>query len=175
MHAAMTATAPSTKPWYRQSWPWLLMAGPGIVIVAGFYTLWLAVTTDDALVADDYYKRGLAINVKLERVQHAAALQIAAVVDVDDAGRARVSLASPSADAAVAPTAIRLLIAHSTRAGADRNADLVRGPEGVYVGTIGAVTAGRWLVSVETDEWRLPSVEVSGGVHELRMTADPRP
>ena len=53
------------KSWYREPWPWLLMMGPAIVIVAGFYTLWLAIQSNDGLVADDYYKRGLAINQTL--------------------------------------------------------------------------------------------------------------
>ena len=39
--AAMPATtSPRTPapPWYRQRWPWLLMAGPAIVVVASMYT-----------------------------------------------------------------------------------------------------------------------------------------
>ena len=27
------------KPWYREPWPWLLMLGPAVVVVAGFITL----------------------------------------------------------------------------------------------------------------------------------------
>ena len=29
-------------PWYREPWPWILMAGPAIVVVAGFATLFIA-------------------------------------------------------------------------------------------------------------------------------------
>lgn len=32
------------KPWYKQLWPWLLMAGPAIVIVACIFTIYLAFT-----------------------------------------------------------------------------------------------------------------------------------
>ena len=63
-------------PWYRQRWPWLLMAGPALVVVASLYSGWLAVTSDDGVVADDYYKRGLSINRRLERVDRAAALKL---------------------------------------------------------------------------------------------------
>jgi hypothetical protein len=173
MLSTMTASAPapSATPWYRQRWPWLLMSGPAIVIVAGFATLWLAIASDDGLVADDYYKRGLAINRTLERVERAAALQLSAVVDIDDDGRARVTLDTPVPEPAATPTAIRLVVAHPTRAGADHRADLVRGPGGVYVGAIGALTQGRWLVTVETDQWRLPAVETTGGVRALRLAA----
>ena len=41
-------------PWYKQFWPWALMAGPVTVIVAGFITLGLALHTPESLVVDDY-------------------------------------------------------------------------------------------------------------------------
>ena len=44
-------------PWYKQRWPWILMSGPAIVVVAGFITLGLAIHTSDSLVDDDYYKK----------------------------------------------------------------------------------------------------------------------
>lgn len=49
-------------PWYREPWPWLIMAGPAAVIVAGVYTTILAFSSTDGLAADDYYKQGLMIN-----------------------------------------------------------------------------------------------------------------
>ena len=110
--AAVTAPTSGPLPWYRHRWPWLLMAGPFIVVVAGVATLWLAVASDDGLVADDYYKRGLAINRTLERTQRAAALGLEAVVDVDAAGAARVTLAAASGERSGLPTAVRLLVVH---------------------------------------------------------------
>jgi hypothetical protein len=50
------------------------MAGPAAVVVAGVVTAWIAVSTHDGLVADDYYKQGLAVNQKLARVDAAAAM-----------------------------------------------------------------------------------------------------
>ena len=41
------------QPWYKDRWPWILMAGPAVVVVAGFITLWLAISSDDGLVSDD--------------------------------------------------------------------------------------------------------------------------
>ena len=60
------------RPWYREPWPWILMAGPFAVIVAGLFTAWMAVTRADPLVVDNYYKEGLAINQVIERDQAAA-------------------------------------------------------------------------------------------------------
>src|SRR6185436_2024002 len=94
------------KPWYREPWPWLLMSGPAIVIVAGFYTLWLAIQSDDGLVADDYYKRGLAINQTLSRTQHAEQLALGATVEFRDSS-ARIQVRVTGAARGM-PPALRL-------------------------------------------------------------------
>ena len=41
----MTSAALDTGPWYRQPWPWILMAGPAAVLVAGAITTWIAFST----------------------------------------------------------------------------------------------------------------------------------
>lgn len=43
---------PTPKPWYREPWPWILMAGPAVVVVAGIATMVIAIRTADPLVAD---------------------------------------------------------------------------------------------------------------------------
>lgn len=53
-------------PWWKFGHVWMVVAGPAIVIVAGFVTLWLAVRTPDPVVAEDYYRRGVEINKTLE-------------------------------------------------------------------------------------------------------------
>ena len=76
----MTLRSTDSNPWYKERWPWLLMAGPAIVVVAGFITAWLAVVSDDGLVADDYYKQGLAVNQRLQRDHYASQLGLRADV-----------------------------------------------------------------------------------------------
>ena len=61
-------------PWYQHRWPWLLMAGPATVVVAGFITMWISFSEADALVVDDYYKQGKAINQDLRRDHVATSL-----------------------------------------------------------------------------------------------------
>jgi hypothetical protein len=41
------------EPWYKQFWPWFIIALPASVVVASFFTLWLAVTNPDHLVVDE--------------------------------------------------------------------------------------------------------------------------
>ena len=49
---------PDKKPWHRQPWVWLLIALPMTAVIGGMVTIYIAVTTSDGLVVDDYYKRG---------------------------------------------------------------------------------------------------------------------
>lgn len=173
---AYSMRAPADRPWYRHRWPWLLMLGPAIVVVAGVVTTYLAVVSYDGLVADDYYKRGLAINRMLEREQRAQAMGLAAVVDVGADGRAAVALVAASRDLAATPASLRLHLVHPTRGGLDRQAELLRGPDGTYTGRFDSVPPGRWRVSVEGGDWRLPAVEVDGELRAVRLgAAEPRP
>lgn len=150
-----------TKPWYREPWPWLLMAGPLLVVVASAVTLWMAVQSDDGLVVDDYYKRGLGINQVLSRDQ--AALKFgyrASLAWNADAGRMRAALMG----AGELPVTLRLLIVHPTQPGMDQSVRLTRIAAGVYEAAAVAPRAGRWLVTLEdesrnwrlTGEWQVP-------------------
>ena len=45
-------------PWYRQFWPWFIIALPASAVVASLYTFWLAVSNPDQMVVDeDEYRR----------------------------------------------------------------------------------------------------------------------
>ncbi|WP_244504012.1 FixH family protein [Variovorax sp. CF079] len=58
-------TSPKCEPWWQFPLLWMVMAGPAVVIVASFVTLWLALRTPDPVVAPDYYRQGLEINKQL--------------------------------------------------------------------------------------------------------------
>lgn len=150
-----------TPAWYREPWPWLLMLGPLIVVLAGLYTAWLAIHTDDGLVADDYYKQGLAINKTLAEDARAKALQYRARI-VFDATQGRLQIALSARDGAPLPAALRLRLVHPTIAGRNQ-VILLRGTApGHYEGILGVSRPGRWLIMLEdtdaswriTGEWR---------------------
>lgn len=75
-------------PWYRHRWPWILMSGPIIVVLAAFYTFYIAKTNADDMVSDDYYKEGKHINLQLERDVNALKRNIHAQVIFNDEGNA---------------------------------------------------------------------------------------
>ena len=145
--------ADDAKPWYRHRWPWILMIGPAFVVVAGAWTIWIAATSYDGLVADDYYKRGLAVNQTLRRVEHAAAMNLRADVAIDD-GRAYLVLSSDGPASAL-PEQVQLRFIHPTRAGLDRSGMLLSESKGVYTGRLDAPREGRWIVTVEAGDFKL--------------------
>ena len=160
----------SSAPWYREPWPWLLMAGPALVVVASMITLCLAIRSDDGLVVDDYYKQGLAVNQTLTRDRTALARGYKAELVWDAASsRVRVTLSGQQ----VLPPLLQLRIVHPTHAGLDQRVRLIAVGAGAYEAAIAAPRAGRWLVMLEdegrswrlTGEWRVPQQPV------LQLTA----
>jgi uncharacterized protein len=143
------------KRWYREPWPWLLMSGPATVLVAGAVTMWIAFASADGLVAEDYYKQGLAINRVLAREEAARAHGIAASLSIE-ANLLRVKLSG------AAPEAIFVHLAHATRAGYDQRLRLTRGAGGLYETELPPLAAGRWRAVIEDfrGSWRI-SKEVS--------------
>lgn len=48
-------------PWSRQMWPWLLMVPPTASVVAGAFTLYLAITRPDPLLQPDCVRDGVTM------------------------------------------------------------------------------------------------------------------
>ncbi len=64
------------NPWWKYGYVWLIISGPLVVVIAGFITLYLALSIPDPAV-EDYYRIGIEINKTLdaERDGLAPALQ----------------------------------------------------------------------------------------------------
>jgi uncharacterized protein len=150
-----------SRPWYRERWPWALFAGPGSVIVAGIVTMTVAAGSNDGVVADDYYKRGLAINESIERDVRAQQLGLSGVA-LFSSGKARVVLRSSGAGL---PPSVTLRLVHPTRSGEDASAALASIAPGVYEGALPRDTDGRRSLIVEdpVSHWRLKGVLTAGG------------
>lgn len=144
------------RPWYREPWPWLLMAGPVAVIVAGVITVWMAIRSSDGLVVDDYYKQGLAINQTISRDRVAAERGYSAAIGFSGAGTA-VSVRLDGSPGQRIPGGLALRVLHPTRAGQDRLILLRRDSSGAFTGIGKALESGRWNLVLEdrSAEWRL--------------------
>lgn len=147
-------TSLNIKPWYREPWPWLLALGPFIVVIAGIYTTYLAIVSNDGLVTDDYYKKGLAVNQTIASSEQARKLGLTVGVRMTEGGFiARLA----AADKAFAmPPLLVLTLSHPTRAGLDQSLVLKREGD-AYAGQVRLPKSGHWLVLVEDEakSWRL--------------------
>ena len=156
------------RPWYRQFWPWFLIALPATAVVAGLYTLHIAIVTRDGLVVDDYYKEGLAINKTLDRDRKARQLGIAAVFRYTPAtGQIVVYLQGKTA----LPERLRLRLVHPTREGFDQAVALVRVADGQYAGHIQVRARGNWhlLLTPPDDSWRIGGRSRLEGPVQIRL------
>ena len=149
----MTVLDKSVPPWYRQSWPWFLIALPATAVIAGMITLWLAVSTNDGLVVDDYYKQGLAIQQTMARSRRAADMGLRAQLRIQ-ANAFEVHLTSTVA--ANIPDQVRITFSHPTRSGLDQSM-ILEGTQGRFAGSHGDLIAGRWDIQIEDElhTWRL--------------------
>lgn len=150
----MTVSSQSHKPWYREPWPWILMAGPFIVIVAAFTSAWLAIKSSDGLVTEDYYKQGEAVGETLAHSKRADELGLRAGIRLTE-NRIHVRLSGRQSDMLLPPSLI-LTLSHPTRAGLDQHSQLRFDGQG-YGGDIHLPASGHWLVLIEDEAktWRL--------------------
>lgn len=159
----MQAKSPSpgepghAKPWYTHPWPWLLMLGPFIVIIAGIYTTWLAVSRPDALVVDDYYKQGKAINQDLSRDRVAAEMKLEAEVRYDAAAGKLVGSVRGLGEKV---DTLSISLIHSTRPEKDLKLTAKPDESGAFSVELPMLDMARWQILVEGPgrEWRLNGV-----------------
>lgn len=150
----MNAVAPPVRPWYREPWPWLLMAAPAAAVVMGVVMVVLGLRTDDGLVVDDYYKRGLAINQVLDREARAAALGLeASLAFSPDRERVRLVLSGKTPPGRQAT----LRLVHPTRVGQDQVVAFAAAAGGNLEGALKPPSPGAWHLVLEDPGglWRL--------------------
>ncbi|AQA18448.1 hypothetical protein BST95_09575 [Halioglobus japonicus] len=141
-----------SQPWYKQFWPWFLIALPAAVVVAGINMVFVAHEGADDLVADEYYKDGLAINRKLEKIERARSLNIAANIFIQGSDIV-IKTSGPVND-----QLLKLDMSHPLESNQDFSLMLVQSVPGEYRGRLPAAVAPRWhwsLTSEGEQAWRL--------------------
>jgi len=164
----MTVQTLDTGPWYREPWPWILIAIPASSVVFGFLMLSLALGTNNSLVVDDYYREGKAINQRIERDRRAAELGVVARVETGGEELALVigGRDGEAASAPMLPPQILLRWAHVTQDTRDGQAILRPVGAGRYASpggpddpSPGFPDDGRYRIHIEPfgGDWRLVS------------------
>jgi hypothetical protein len=166
MHATSTSASAEAGPWYTHRWPWFLMIGPATVLAGGAFVTLLAVGHPDALVVDDYYKQGKAINQDLRRDRAATALNLSLHAAYDaQAGQLRGRIAGQAAP-------FTIYLAHPTLPQRDLRVFVKPAADGSFSVALPDLERTHWQVVVEgaLRDWRL--ARGWDGVHALEIVAD---
>lgn len=170
----MQANAAATSaPWYTHRWPWLLMLGPVSVLAGGTFVTVLALGHPDAMVVDDYYKKGKAINQDLRRDRAAAAMGLRLSMRYAPLSGVVSGRIGGAAGPTTAP--FRLRLAHPTLPERDVVLMLVPDGEGRYTAALPALEATHWQVVAEgaRGDWKLNGRWDWKKQGELLIQADP--
>ncbi len=170
--SAHTLNNAAAIPWYRQPWLWFVASWPIAAIVAGTITIYIAFSGADGLVADDYYKRGMAINRELTRDRAASTLALRAD-GRHDPDRETLTIALSASDAVRWPPALTLRIIHPTHAQGDRQVALAATGNGVYVANLASMTGPKRRLIVESEAWRVSGEWTIASEREFHLQARP--
>lgn len=152
----MSSTASNT--WYRNPLVWMLIAFPAWSVVAGVSTVVLAFQVFDGVVVDDYYARGKAINVTIERdvaAQRRGLTALATIAPAAAGAGQAIEVRLTALDITSLPATLRLAFLHSTHGGADVQVELVRQAPGLYRAGLPPLAHGKFYLQIEAEDWRL--------------------
>ena len=149
-----------TKPWYRQFWPWFIIALPAASVIGGLTTVWISLQTTDSLVVQSDDGMQIVAERRVNAEKLAAELGLAALIDID-LGSGAITAAMRSGKLEEAPAALQLEFSHPAFAHRDQRITLNRALSDasgnpIWSGHFVTVPAGRWYVSLTSkDDWRL--------------------
>ncbi|GGW88676.1 FixH family protein [Alteromonas halophila] len=141
------------KPWYKQFWPWFLIAVPVATFIMSGVLLHFATSTEDSLVVDDYYKEGKAINISLDKIAVAKKKNITTDLRISD-GAITLTFHSGIPQQGLA---LKLAFYHTTLQDRDTVVMLSRDAAGLYRGYTDKSLNGKWQVTLTPvdENWKI--------------------
>lgn len=140
--------------WQKQPYVWMIIFFPLLAIIGGIITTVLAVKSNDGLVVDDYYKQGLEINRTLERDKLAQDYQLKAdIIFNNELEEVEIKLLAKQNF--LYPKKISVTFLHATRAGLDKQANVLLTTKNSYRGHLSKLKPGKWYVHLQHGDWRL--------------------
>ncbi len=149
-----------TQPWYRQFWPWFIIALPASSVVAGLTTVWISMQTTDSLVvvSEDGVRNAADRQLLAERF--AAERNVSALVEIDPDTR-MVRAVVRARDLANVPATLDFELSHPAFVDRDQKITLNKAMDDgdgnpVWVGHFLTVPTGRFYAVLKAgDDWRV--------------------
>ncbi|MET1219592.1 MAG: FixH family protein [Glaciecola sp.] len=132
------------KPWYKYFWPWFLICVPLTSMIFTANYVKLALSGEDSLVVDDYYKEGRGINARLDKIERAKRLTITTDLFItDNSVSVNFLTGAPKTG-----EALNLHFYHVTLDTKDFSVLLTRDANGIYRATLPNDVSGKWRISM---------------------------
>ncbi|HAS61366.1 MAG TPA: hypothetical protein DCS35_01620 [Vibrio sp.] len=132
------------KPWYKQFWPWFLIALPLTVVVWTIITVVVFSQNSVSLVTEDYYKKGKGINIDISKEKAAKELHLKA--NITSVGN-EIIIQFDKGEMQHFP-AISAMFAHRTLPDQDFNQLITSDAQGNYRLTIDEPLQGPWFIEL---------------------------
>jgi uncharacterized protein len=155
-----------TKPWYKQLWPWLLIAIPVFTALKAIHTVILMQGNIPEMVVDDYYKKGQAINQQLALYREAELRNLTGNVLI----AANQIIIRFNENKTLGET-LQLTFYHPTMAIKDFELEAQRSGQLLYVATLPHALDGHWrlVVSDSSKAWKLRASLVLPSTAEIQL------
>ncbi len=142
------------KPWFRQPWLWFLVAFPMASVIWCAVMITVALSTENAMVTDDYSKEGRGINMEIARDQVAKDLGLSAEMNF---GEREITLSMDTNSGYADYPYLILNLFHPTLADRDRTIQFRPVGQGEYAANLNQPIEGRWYFDLRgpDNNWRL--------------------
>lgn len=169
----MNTTPTDTKPWYKQFWPWFVLAIPGSAVVMGVALVYVASQNQVSIVKEDWYKDGLAINQRIDKQLKAKELGLTATIQLSrETGALTVRI--PQLDNEK-ETTLQLNLVHPTLAEGDETLHLTRTPDGSFWAKTDGNKKGFFYLQImnQAHDWQLDgAINFNNQQVSVELTAD---
>jgi hypothetical protein len=155
------------KPWYKQFWPWLLIAIPLATVLKSGHTIYVMNQQSPDLVIDDYYAEGKAINMNLAKFKESALRNLQGHILL--AGNKAIVRFEKNA---ALEQSLTLQFVHNTFAEKDFTVKAERSGENLFVAELPSTLTGKWnlLVTDDSQQWKLRSTMMLPQTTEFKLT-----
>lgn len=140
------------KPWYKQVWPWVLIAIPILTTLKAVQAVYVMNKASPDLVIDDYYTEGKAINMNLAKYREAASRNLQGEILVA-ANKAIVNFVPNK----ILTDTLVLEFVHSTFKAKDFTVTAHRSGEAMFVAELPVTLEGKWhlVIHDEQQDWKM--------------------